>query len=453
MHVYQASYLNKPNFVCSLCVGDQFLQTTISATGHANAKCNYCGGKRPSIPLSELAEYCEKVFGNFYQQTSRTDAVIYHNRSPEGVDIYECLHELLDCSDELCRDLGLMLLNRLGLNDGEDPDPYYIRRSELGDQIGEQWARVSDSLKFQARLVNPELTRLLDLVFGRISDDVTAEGFDVFTAAGPGKALRRLFRARVFQSEVALEAALKHPERALGPLPKGLGRAGRMNASGVSVFYGATSMEVALSEVRPPVGSRVLIGEFEVVRPLKILDLDELGEIGSAGSASLFDPITMEQQARCDFLRTLTSQLIMPVLPESEQHSYLITQAIADYLATHEKLNVDGIYFRSAQNAGGGAQAKRRNVVLFNKASSVERAELEFQHERSSQLMGSEDGVAYMQPRIWNNARGRQDQRGASDEPDAREVTLRLDLNSMMIHTVESIKIVTSCDDVAYHEK
>ena len=49
--------------------------------------------------------------------------------------------------------------------------------------------------------------------------------------------------------------------------------AGRMNARGISVFYGANDPLVALSEVRPPVGARVAIARFEIIRPIKLLDL------------------------------------------------------------------------------------------------------------------------------------------------------------------------------------
>jgi len=49
-----------------------------------------------------------------------------------------------------------------------------------------------------------------------------------------------------------------------------------MNARGVSVFYGAIDPRVALAEVRPPVGSRVAVARFEIIRPLRLLDLNAL---------------------------------------------------------------------------------------------------------------------------------------------------------------------------------
>ena len=41
-----------------------------------------------------------------------------------------------------------------------------------------------------------------------------------------------------------------------------------MNAKGISTFYGATNEDIALAEVRPPVGSQVAIARFDIIRPL-----------------------------------------------------------------------------------------------------------------------------------------------------------------------------------------
>ena len=57
-----------------------------------------------------------------------------------------------------------------------------------------------------------------------------------------------------------------------------------MNARGISVFYGAVDIKTALSEVRPPVGSRVAVAQFEIIRPIKLLDVRVLEEVSVAGS-------------------------------------------------------------------------------------------------------------------------------------------------------------------------
>jgi hypothetical protein len=120
--------------------------------------------------------------------------------------------------------------------------------------------------------------------------------------------------------------------------------------------------ETALAEVRPPVGSNVVIGDFELVRQLRILDIRKLGEI--AVRKSYFDPDSKPLIERAAFLRELSSRIVQPAMPEREHRDYLVTQVIADYLASEHKL--DGLLFPSVQTGSGF------NVVLFHRASRVQ---------------------------------------------------------------------------------
>jgi RES domain len=61
-----------------------------------------------------------------------------------------------------------------------------------------------------------------------------------------------------------------------------------MNAGGIAVFYGANEPNVAIAEVRPPVGSKVAVARFEIIRPLRLLDLTALAAVSERGS--VFDP-------------------------------------------------------------------------------------------------------------------------------------------------------------------
>jgi hypothetical protein len=70
---------------------------------------------------------------------------------------------------------------------------------------------------------------------------------------------------------------------------------------------------VALAEVRPPVGSKVLVGCFEITRPLKLLDLTAMSDI-SDGQGSLFDEAHRHRLKQAQFLRGLSSRLSKPVM-------------------------------------------------------------------------------------------------------------------------------------------
>jgi hypothetical protein len=69
------------------------------------------------------------------------------------------------------------------------------------------------------------------------------------------------------------------------------------------------------------------------------------------------------QLERAKFLSSLSHRIARPILPDDELSEYLVTQAIADFLATELKL--DGVIYRSAQSKDG------TNVALFHHASCV----------------------------------------------------------------------------------
>ena len=136
-----------------------------------------------------------------------------------------------------------------------------------------------------------------------------------------------------------------------------------MNAQGISVFYGATKADVAIAEVRPPVGSRVVVARFDIIRQLRLLDLTAANEVHEDGS--IFDPSFKERLHRAEFLRSLGRRMARAVMPDDEGLDYLPTQAVADFLGTANDPRLDGIIFQSAQVEEG------YNVVLFHEAARV----------------------------------------------------------------------------------
>ena len=137
-----------------------------------------------------------------------------------------------------------------------------------------------------------------------------------------------------------------------------------MNAQGIAVFYGATHALVAIAEVRPPVGTDVVVARFSICRPLRLLDLTALEHVQDGGS--IFDPTLKQRLERAAFLRTLGVRMARPVMPDDEAFEYLPTQAVADFLGTMNEPRLDGIIYPSAQTDEG------RNVVLFHHAARVE---------------------------------------------------------------------------------
>lgn len=232
----------------------------------------------------------------------------------------------------------------------------------------------------------------------------------------------------------------------------------KANARGVSLFYGATHADAALSEVRPPVGSRVLVGKFDVIRPLRLLDIDALRSVYVEGS--VFDPTYMARLELAKFMESLSARMTMPVMPDDEPTEYLITQVIADYLAAKRDLNLDGLLYPSVQQRGD-----HQNVVLFRRASRVRNIDLPPGSEVSA-MLGSfdEDGPS---PDYWVSesvpppeppkpAPGGQFWPATyldpfADPGDVREPALAVVMNALQVHHVKSIKFRTETFDVRRH--
>lgn len=251
------------------------------------------------------------------------------------------------------------------------PESYYkLKRPTLiGLHMG--WHEFEHALKTKARYFSRSAEELLTRIFGSIDKLKTRGGLPLVVNVGPGTQLDHLYRSRVFQAESGLTEALCRPDANIGSPPPRLARAERMNAQGISVFYGAIDKDTAIAEVRPPVGSRVIVARFDITRPLRLLDLTAVNDVYEEGS--IFDSSLIERLHRADFLRSLGQRMTRSVMPDDEGLDYLPTQAVSDFLATTNDPLLDGIIFKSAQVENG------YNVVLFHEAARV--VAEEFQRE------------------------------------------------------------------------
>lgn len=325
-----------------------------------------------------------------------------------------------------------------------------------------EWRAFDESLRSEARFFSKGAEQHLASIFNQLEELETRDGRSVILNAGPDTELTHIFRARVFQDESSLKSALMRPDKHLGPPPTRLATAGRMNARGISVFYGANSAGVGLAEVRPPVGSRVAVARFNFIRPVKLLDLTALDGVIARGS--IFDPSYTGRLERSAFLRTLSDRLARPVMPEDEAFSYLATQAVADYLSTDQERNLDGILYASVQ-AGGDAH----NVVLFRKSARVKYLDFPDGTKISADIYSfdEDEGPDYSVTEQTLSEQADQEKNrpealllessGLNDffaEPsDSRALTLSVDTTSIAVHHIEAINIKSSSFQVRRHRR
>lgn len=450
--------INADSRLCHRCVGEKTLKSTIKKIG-TMADCSFCRKRVKTISLDQAAEIFDKVFDQNFVRTEDEPTGMEYTMSKEsdyqwersGEDIVELLQEVGHIEPEVAESIRQLLEDKhfdfdeaaMGEEGDFAPDSRYTDRKVESDEFHSEWRSFEESLKTKSRYFSKRATLTLLTLFNGIHRSTTAGNRPVILTAGPETSITSLFRARVFQDEEKLVRALERPDQEIGPPRPAAAVAGRMNARGISSFYGATDREVALSEVRPFVGSRVVTAKFDLLRPISLLDLEALSEVSASGS--LFDDNHRYQMAKANFLQSLSQKMTAPVLPDAEIFEYLPTQVIAEYLASQVKPELDGILYPSAQTRKG-----KNNVVLFHESSLVEK------------LTTSDDNATFVETEI-QTADGPEPeywvfQRTAPKEEatdatapfaagisqngslgDGRIPTLRIDLSSVEVHHIESV--------------
>jgi len=432
--------------VCFYCVGDPGLKELIHDRVVSGRYCDSCDTMTETTAISHIAKAVSKVLEIFYAETSNTISVKIYGRPPAGDDLQTVVKQLLKTNDEVVD----AVIEELQANWNaqseydrpfDDIEDLWLKRVPTLDSVLlSDWQEMEVSLRRETRYVNPKAISFLDKIFGDVGNASDSEGTPVITTAGPGTKISTLYRARVFQSERELLTALHHPEKNLGAPPEGVSLGGRMNAAGLPTFYGSLDPKTATAEVRPPVGSWVAVAPFTIIRPLYLLDLSKLEDTVLKVDGSLFDEQLQELLKKRAFLSELSRRMVLPVLPNDEKRSYLITQVIADYLATHSA-KIDGLAFRSVQR-GLQSIAPTVNVVLFSMAAGAIGADVETETAVADLYVDDDDGNTWS-PYICYHT---DDQEPAFGHFPFRSPALRLVRDGIELHRVKSIAINSDID-------
>jgi hypothetical protein len=223
------------------------------------------------------------------------------------------------------------------------------------DELNELWSRYVGLIDEGSRFFNDGAREFLKGLFGAVHR-LSMNAFFGPTQPIQDQRVGVIYRARSAKRSADVDRILAKPDVELSAPPPTSARAGRMNPERVAVFYGAFDDSTAIAELRPSIGEQVVVGQFKVVRPLKVLDMLILDRAGGA-TFSIWDPKFKERAAMRALLHRLHERVRRPIVAGAE-HEYLATQVLADYLAVH--MGVDAVIFGSAQNADG------RNIVLLS---------------------------------------------------------------------------------------
>lgn len=341
--------------VCFQCVRDPFLGRQIQRKG-TSTSCSLCNTKRKCLPLPEIVGRVESIL-NQYIHEGETDFRWDINASEQyqkGESIEYWVSEVFGC-DNVEPIVTAVCAELTSYSDDVNYTPHPLSL----DDIGYRWGAFQEGMKHESRFFNESARNFLDWIF---------EGLDKYSASSSEHAVVRIlspesappiYRARTCMTSESVSKIADDPARNLAAPPKEMAGEGRMNPVGVPAFYGAFERLTCIAELRPPVGSGVVSGEFRLNKEVRVLDFGRFEKADLGPVPSFFDSKYFGKIGRRNLLRYLHDEITQPILPGMERN-YLISQVIAEYLATHCKPRLDGLIFKSVQEPSG------TNIVLFS---------------------------------------------------------------------------------------
>jgi hypothetical protein len=231
-------------------------------------------------------------------------------------------------------------------DDAEETQRWYERRFEY------QWNDFCRVVQYERRFFKTK--ELLDALFG------TPEEYDQGTIR-PVYALeigQKIYRARLLDDSFTEAQLNRNPAKELSAPPREKARAGRMSVEYIPAFYGAFSEETAVSEIRPGIGDDVAVGEFDLLKQLRVFDFTAFSARGETWRESY-------AHTRYDFITQMQDEISKPILPFERQREYIATQIVAEYL--REFFNCDAVIYASSLHKGD--KADNRNIVILNRGA------------------------------------------------------------------------------------
>lgn len=355
------------NSVCHNCIDDYGLKLIVLDKG-VSALCCICKTRNDGLSIRDLARTIDPfirehfTIGEFYPYYDSEGDFVENYQEGQSIDslLVEMIGEV-----EFSFALITSLIEGDSYDRTEGEEPFYVvgmkyeqERRRWEERDTGEWAQITSDFKKKHRYFNARAKNFFDFLFSDLDKLLAYDDNKVLTSVV--KTLPKdtpFWRARNCSTAADVELYCGEPSKYLCPPPPGTARAGRMNADGISVFYGARDEQTCVSEMRPSIGSRTLVGLFYTKRELRILDFSLL-EKGFDSRLSYFTADFISKRSKQSFMRNLHRLISQPVLPGRES-DYIITQVLSEHLAQICVPQINGLMFRSSQKKGG------INVVLF----------------------------------------------------------------------------------------
>ena len=449
-------------YVCADCIDDHVVKEEIEREGKRR-RCSYCKKRGHAVAIEWIADWVDEVYSAFVGQAEHTpyfpnnsDRVEYRQNGSTPTEI---VTEMLECDvDNIASDVVSELSSRhsyRAMKDGEtdiyeDGNDVFEIAIPRSSEIKETWQSFCQLIKHDRRFFNETAAKLLREIIDPIVHPQSRGAQSAVRVIEPGTEEGFIYRGRMANTVRERNIVLSNRIKELGASPRELNASGRMNSAGIPVFYGSFDVATCVAELRGPVGGTAIVGKFEILRPLRVLDLTLLKN--AMFNISYFDGDVVRKFAYNRFLRGFHKEIKKPVIPGSETLDYLPTQFVAEYLWTRVDPPLDGLIYGSAQISEAGA----RNIALFPHAARAEEqleASTAKKQKQSEEEQVAEEGVSFSA--IFENALMDVSDFGAASvitKPVIALPSLRLSAESTRVVEVQSIQYTLRESSVDMYE-
>lgn len=366
--------------ICSNCISDSRFFDWINKNGKSG-RCDIDPSHTGPIRVvraSDLAVEVDQWFrehyvsGEYEYSVGSDDRASHDQRGEPYLDI---MCEELGCDEDVVRALAEHLPDASHRDIAQGDESFYddtglyesiasIERRDLAEfeqywfenRITFEWQDFCEAATHIRRFFG--LKETLDKLFGDPEEYEIGEFSPIHTLPVG----QRIYRARLLDDPKLSETVRKAPAAELGAPPRDRTRPGRMNVEFIPGFYAAFGQETAVAEIRPGIGVVVAIGEFELLKPLRVFDFTVFARMKGD------DWKIASQHTRYEFVREMENEISKPILPYDKQREYIPTQIVAEYLAQY--FNCDAVIYKSSMMRDN--EKDSRNIVLINNGITFE---------------------------------------------------------------------------------
>lgn len=339
--------------VCQKCVNHHDVWRLANAEV-SSGRCSYC--KRSPVKIKPVRSIQEMIFGAidlYYADPVNACAPYFEGEWKTPLySVDEVLDHLgFDGIDALRADIAAsdQKGERVRAANGSWAD------EQIEDRLGYSWSSFTQVIKHQTRFNFQTVPAEKYEQEVPVSEMLNVVGTYLQRLVRTVDAHTPLFRARHLNEAEAARAT----SEMMGPPPKEIASAGRMNPAGIPYFYCAFDAQTALAEVGAQAESFPTVAVFHNTRALRVVDLFNLPSIPSPFATDL-----RTERGTARFLDEFVRSITRPVTKDGAEHiSYVPSQVVCEYIAqaflADDGRRVDGLIYPSAVHPGGA------NLLVF----------------------------------------------------------------------------------------